>query len=663
MLRIAVSTSLKRLTVVLGSGGIVYLTKPTSTSVTHNSSSSVVNKNAECISSKNLSPSLPLVGFPTIFGDMDALLGSAKSLLEASTRAIRLIDTVVMIVYEYKKDQYKRCIYTSLVSLGTEPNLPSSDRAILVEEVRRCTRELEDAQERHTSIDGEEKGYKKRREDVLVAAERLGMAERALVELDNDDRGWEDDVHARAAKRLLLLCRTNGGCYIKVGQHLANLDHLLPPAYIKILHSLFGDAPVTPYDDVREVIKEELGTYPEQLFESFDADPIASASLAQVHVAKERGGDGKKLAIKVQHRGLRETSKGDLIALETVVRLLDSLFDEFKWGWIVDEIAPNLPKELDFCYEGKNADLAASHMKKAGLNCIVPEVHWDQTTSRVLVMDFLGGYSVTDHEAIEKAGIRKHDLASIVSSVFQSQIFQTGFVHCDPHPANVHWRLHRGKPQVILFDHGLYKQLDEEFRMTYAKLWKSLLIADVKGIKESCSSLGVEEMVSISCFTSTTVGYYDREKLNSCFLVIVKYPLLSAMLTSRPFDEIVERTKTKSFACRHSIDSASDTAMIRGYAQRYLKEIIQMLDRVPRQMLLLFKMNDCLRHIDHSIGSPSNTLIIAGKYASTAVYNNQIKQLTIFGRIREWIFYVKVMSRIKVYEFVAARSWSLLKNG
>ncbi len=143
---------------------------------------------------------------------------------------------------------------------------------------------------------------------------------------------------------------------------------------------------------------------------------------------------------------------------------------------------------------------------------------------------------------------------------------------------------------------------------------------------------------------------------------IAKYPLLSAMLTSRPFDEIVERTKTKSFTCRHSIDSASDSAMIRGYAQRYLKEIIQMLDRVPRQMLLLFKMNDCLRHIDHSLGSPANTLVIAGKYACMAVYDDQIEQLTIFGRLREWISYFKVMSRIKVYEFVAGRRRLLVKK-
>lgn len=86
--------------------------------------------------------------------------------------------------------------------------------------------------------------------------------------------------------------------------------------------------------DVCEVIKEELGKYPDELFESFSEKPIASASLAQVHVAIEKG-TGRKLAVKVQHRGLRETSVGDLKALETAIGVIDGLFEDFTYGWIV----------------------------------------------------------------------------------------------------------------------------------------------------------------------------------------------------------------------------------------------------------------------------------------------------------------------------------------
>jgi aarF domain-containing kinase len=154
------------------------------------------------------------------------------------------------------------------------------------------------------------------------------------------------------------------------------------------------------------VILEELGDYPEHIFDSFEEEPIASASLAQVHIAREKL-TGRKLAIKVQHRGLRETSKGDLLALESIVRVIDRVFDEFKWGWIVDEIAPNLPKELDFKHEGRNGERAEKHLKQSGLDCIVPKVHWDHTTERVLCMDFEHGYSVTNIEEIDLQKVNK----------------------------------------------------------------------------------------------------------------------------------------------------------------------------------------------------------------------------------------------------------------
>jgi aarF domain-containing kinase len=83
----------------------------------------------------------------------------------------------------------------------------------------------------------------------------------------------------------------------------------------------------------------------------------------------------------------------------------------------------------------------------------------------------------------------------LISSVFNAQVFLEGFVHCDPHPANVLIREKNGKPQMVLLDHGLYKQLDDDFRIRYALLWRSLMMADVQAIKEACRSLGVDEMV------------------------------------------------------------------------------------------------------------------------------------------------------------------------
>ena len=177
---------------------------------------------------------------------------------------------------------------------------------------------------------------------------------------------------------------------------------------------------------------------------------------------------------------------------------MESLFEEFSWGWLVDEIAPQLHRELDFVNEAKNAEKCSNHFQKAGLDCIVPDIQWNYTTPRVLGMNFEEGFKANDVQSIRKAGLKTSDVAKLISSVFQYQVFITGFVHCDPHPANVLLREHptkKGKPQIVLVDHGLYKQLDDDFRLNYAVLWKSIMMADIKGIQVSCKEFGIGEMV------------------------------------------------------------------------------------------------------------------------------------------------------------------------
>jgi aarF domain-containing kinase len=236
------------------------------------------------------------------------------------------------------------------------------------------------------------------------AARRLAETEEQLTSMEGDSA--KSKLHRKAAQRLLELCHQNGGVYIKVGQHLANLDYLIPQEYIDALSSLFDEAPQSDYEAVRRVIEEELHGKVDALFDRFDPVPFASASLAQVHVAYDKE-TGKKLAVKVQHAGLRETSAGDIFAVTCVVRLIESVFKDFTFGWIADEIAPHLPQELDFAREGRNSERAAAHIEKSGLECVVPKVIWKNTAERVLTMEFEEGFKATDLNAIEKSGLSK----------------------------------------------------------------------------------------------------------------------------------------------------------------------------------------------------------------------------------------------------------------
>ena len=250
------------------------------------------------------------------------------------------------------------------------------------------------------------------------------------------------------------------------------------------------------------------------------------------------------------------------------------------------------------------------------------------------------------------------EVAKLISSVFNAQIFETGFVHCDPHEANILLREHplkRGKPQIVLVDHGLYKRLDPDFQESYARLWKGIVMANIPEIKSACEQMGVVKMVSrisyLSCMTHAHSPLFFR-------FYVRQYPLLAAMLTSRPFDEVVERSQTKSLDASPVGNGGGDRVVIRGYAQRYLKEIVAMLDIVPRQMLLIFKMNDCLRHVDIALGSPINNLVVAGRFASKRVFENKWKKQSLSNcgllcLFRDWLSYMNVLVRVNSYELIA----------
>jgi aarF domain-containing kinase len=156
-------------------------------------------------------------------------------------------------------------------------------------------------------------------------------------------------------------------------------------------------------------------------------------------------------------------------------------------------------------------------------------------------------------------------------------------------------------------------------------------MADLSGIESLCHDMGVDKA----------------------------YPLFAAMLTARPYDEIIEQSKTGSFREKSaSPESQADHAVIRGYAKQFMKDILVLLGMLPPQMLLLLKMNDCLRHIEFALGSPTNTIVIAGKYAVKAIYLQDQKEATSFSaQFHSWVKYIKVIARIQIYDFA---TWMIL---
>ncbi|XP_072819613.1 aarF domain-containing protein kinase 1 isoform X3 [Vicugna pacos] len=319
--------------------------------------------------------------------------------------------------------------------------------------------------------------------------------------------------------------------------------------------------------EVRQVIREDLGKEIQDLFVSFDDTPLGAASLAQVHKAVLH--DGRTVAVKVQHPKVQAQSSKDILLMEVLVLAVKQLFPEFEFMWLVDEAKKNLPLELDFLNEGRNAEKVAQMLKHFDF-LKVPRIYWELSTKRVLLMEFVEGGQVNDRDYMERNQIDVNEISRHLGKMYSEMIFVNGFVHCDPHPGNVLVRKcpGTGKTEIVLLDHGLYQVLTEQFRLDYCHLWQSLIWTDMKNVKKYSQRLGAGDL----------------------------YPLFACMLTARSWDSV-------NRGIGQTPVTATEDSEIRNNAANYLPQISQLLSHVPRQMLLIFKTNDLLRGIEAALGT------------------------------------------------------------
>eukprot|EP00884_Botryococcus_braunii_P012895 jgi/Botrbrau1/21606/Bobra.43_1s0012.2 len=346
--------------------------------------------------------------------------------------------------------------------------------------------------------------------------------------------------------------------------------------------------PVSPWPEVARTLSRELGGPPYTIFADIETQPLASASLAQVHRAK--GHDGRDLAVKVQHAGLRDTCDADVATVELLVAAVHWLFPSFDYGWLVDEVKENLPKELDFLQEAENNRKSAENLKSRDSSvwnrAVVPSIDSNLTTPRVLTMEFIEGVPITDAIGLAQMGAAPSEMAHIVSQTFNEMIFRYGFVHCDPHAGNLLVRMREGRPQLVLLDHGLYRQLDDRFRLDYAGLWQAIILGNVDGIQRYSEAMNAG----------------NAPQLFAC------------MLTMRPWEDIVQQQDIDRLRVP---EQANDK--IRDFAQQNVAGISDLLGRIPRPLLLLLKTNDCLRTVDRALGQPINTFTIVARECSRAL--------------------------------------------
>jgi ubiquinone biosynthesis protein len=342
---------------------------------------------------------------------------------------------------------------------------------------------------------------------LYVGYRRIGLLQKWRGEAWAEKRRVQH--HRWCAEQLYACAIRNQGLLIKTAQFLSSRPDIVPNEYISVLAGLQDEVPPEPMPIVRRTVQTELGKPIEAIFREFEEQPVAAASLAQVHRAVLQ--DGRVVAVKVQYPGIEQIVTDDLKNNDLFIKILSKLDHTLDFSFISEEMDRMIPLELDFIHEGKSAEQVAENF--AGVeDVIVPEVYWEYTTRRVLVMQFVEGVKVTDAEGLQRLGVDPADIAKVLIVAFSEMLLQHGLFHADPHPGNL---LVAPGPKLIMVDFGQVKEVGPQFRFVFAQMTKALLAEDNTALGQTFRDLGFrmkdDSSVGYQELGRTYVGDIARE--------------------------------------------------------------------------------------------------------------------------------------------------------
>ncbi len=386
----------------------------------------------------------------------------------------------------------------------------------------------------------DDKSRAARTAEILLTLSKFGFGE--LIE-----RGWwsrwlpdqplpDVDADEAGAIRLRKLFEALGPSFVKIGQLLALHAGALPPAYREELSRLLDRALPLPFPVVDEVLASELGADWRRFFEHLDEEPLASASIGQVH--RGRLTDGESVAVKIQRPGAQALFERDFDILRDLVRYtrLHALLrmTQEQLGAIIDEVIHFTRTEFDYCHEAE----AARRLREMGIEGMyVPRVYEELCTRRILTTEFVAGITLNDvlNHLDDAAWLEDHavDRDHLARQIMRNQLMQAlncGFFQADPHPANL---ILMGDGQLAYIDFGIVGELDEQTRRDvvdmalyemlddYERVWPILLRygrptakTDLRAFKSDFKALSARyKQEGVRAFAARSLGFYIEEQL------------------------------------------------------------------------------------------------------------------------------------------------------
>lgn len=306
------------------------------------------------------------------------------------------------------------------------------------------------------------------------------------------ERGWFGHAAREApytqAEHLRMALGELGATFIKLGQALSTRPDFVPPEYVAQLANLQDAAPPVPFEQICQVVCDELGQPPEKLFAEFDPRPMASASIGQAHAGRLK--NGQQAIIKVQRPGVAEQIERDLEILSGMAEWAEAhtaFGRDYNLPALVDEFAFTLRNELDYRREGQNAD-RFRHNFRGDAGAHIPRVYWEFSTSRVLTIERVNGIKIVEVSALEEAGIDRKALAENAVRLMLREVFEFGFFHADPHPGNF---FVRPDGYIALIDFGMVGRLNDRLQEALLRIGLAVSRQDAGRVADVFYELGV----------------------------------------------------------------------------------------------------------------------------------------------------------------------------
>lgn len=289
-------------------------------------------------------------------------------------------------------------------------------------------------------------------------------------------------------ERIRIVLQELGPTYIKLGQIASTRPDILPNEIIIHLEKLQDEVSAFPFEQVQNLIQEELGAAIGEIFLAVDPQPLAAASIGQVHAATLQS--GQKVAVKVQRPGITANIETDLEILFEIARAAQNRFQwakQYQLVDMIDEFSKSLRQELDYTVEARNTEKVSLQLKEQK-DFYIPKVYWEYSTKKILTTEFLEGIKISQTNMLSQQGYNLSLIANRFATGIFQQIFVNGFFHGDPHPGNI-----IVLPQEVIgfLDFGMVGRLSSEMKSCLSSLLIGLKRNNTDALLKAVLRIGI----------------------------------------------------------------------------------------------------------------------------------------------------------------------------